>query len=104
MKHVLQALLHIFQLECPDINLSKPLIDIFCPGGIIGHDLDAFDLNIPNPGGSIGDINTLIVHAHAFSKHFNASAQSLLNCPFTFDTGACSELTPFKSDVLNSYK
>ena len=43
----------IFQLECPDVDLIKPILDKLGPGGIIGGDLDTFNLNITNPGGSI---------------------------------------------------
>ena len=43
----------IFQLECPDVVLIKPIIDKLGPGGIIGGDLGTFDLEIPNPCGSV---------------------------------------------------
>ena len=40
----------VFQLECPDIDLLKPILNKLGPGGIIGGDFDTFDLEIPNPG------------------------------------------------------
>ena len=43
----------IFQLEYPDVDLSKHMLDKLGPGGIIGGDLGTFDLEIPNPCGSV---------------------------------------------------
>ena len=91
-------------MECPGVDLSKPILDKLGPRGIIGGDLDTFDLEIPNSGGSVEHINTLVVHAHNFSKQLKASAQSVFSCPLVFDTGASYGLSPFKSDFLDDYK
>ena len=94
----------IFQLECPDIDLVKPILDKLGPGGIIGGDLGTFNLEVPNQGGSVEHINTLVVHAHDFGKQIKASSQSVFSCLLVFDTGASSRLSPFKSDFLDDYK
>ena len=58
----------IFQLECPDIGLSRPILGKLDPGGTVGGGFDKFDLDILNLGGSVEHTNTLVVHAHNFSK------------------------------------
>ena len=94
----------IFQLELPDIDLTKPILKKLGSDGIIGDDLDTFDLEILNPGGSVEHRDILVVHAHDFSKQFKVSSQSIFSVPLAFDTGESCWLSPLKTNSLDEYK
>ena len=57
----------IFQLDCPDFNLIKPIIDKLGPGGIITAGLTTFDLDNPDPGSTVESAQALVVHTFKFS-------------------------------------
>jgi hypothetical protein len=79
-------------LKCSDLGLTKPFLNKLGLGGINGGDLYAFDQEIPNPGRSLEHMNTLLVYAYDFSKHFIANTPSNFSCPLVFDSGTSSEL------------
>ena len=94
----------IFQLDCPDFNLIKPIIDKLGPGGIITDDLATFDLDNPDSGSTVESAQALAVHAFDFGRRFNkAGPRAARDTPLVFDTGASSGLSPFKCDFLSDY-
>ena len=94
----------IFQLDCPDFNLIKPIIDKLGPGGIITDDLATFDLDKPDSGSTVESAQALAVHAFDFGRRFNkAGPRAARDTPLVFDTGASSGLSPFKCDFLSDY-
>ena len=95
----------IFQLECPDFNLIKSIIDKLGPGGIITDDLAIFDLDNPDLGSTVESAQTLAIYAFHFGRRFNkAGPRSTRDTPLVFDTGASSGLSPFKCDLFSDYK
>ena len=91
----------IFKLECPDIDLIKPIIDKLGPRGIIS-DLPVFDLGSPNPEDYVDDVSALAVHAFDFGRQFNkVETGNAFDCPLVFDTGASTGLTQFTCNVLD---
>ena len=65
--------LPLFKLECPDIELIKPIIAKLGPGGIICGDLAVFDLVSPNLEDSVEAVSALAAHSFEYGRRFNKS-------------------------------
>ena len=95
----------IFQLECPDFDLIKPIIEKLGPGGIITDDLAMFYLDNPDSGSTVESAQVLAIHAFNFGRRFNkVGPRAARDTPLVFDTGASSGLSPFKCNLLSDYK
>ena len=72
-----------FQLDCPDFNLIKPIIDKLGPGDSITDGLATFNLDNPDSGSTVESAQALAVHAFDFGRRFNkACPRAARDIPF----------------------